>query len=366
MNVKYMLISNKLYKKTRNPNIDFIRVVGMFSIVIHHSLIHGGAFFKYPKNKEIRILNILCMWHVSSFGMISGILRNVHKISNLFYLWITVLFYSLLFYIIFEKFHISIINEKLLSNLFPVVYNKYWYFTSYFGIYPFIPFINSGISSLSQMEVKTYIYFIIGIFFIWTSMTIDSFRLCNGYSTITVLIFYIIGTYLGKYIFYTKYSLKYKYFILLVCLISFLISSILCYRFNLIMNPSNICKKIKNLFNIGIISFPMLIQVLSLIISVSQINFNKIISKIITFIGPLTFDIYLIHENEYIRSNYISKLFNNVSNSIKYIQIIVIKKSLYIYFVCIFIAYIRNFIFRILRIKNISKYFETTIFKLNN
>lgn len=359
-----MQLSNESNNKQRNPNIDFIRIIGMFSIVIHHSIIHNGLFIKFPNNKEIVLINILCMWHVGSFGIISGILRNTHKISNLIYLWIIVFFYSLLFYIIFEKLNILIVNEKLFSNIFPVAYNKYWYFTSYFGITPFIPFINSGISILSQEDIKIYIYFIIVIFFIWTSIAIDSFRLCNGYSTISLIIFYILGSYLGKYIFYKKYSIKYKYFICFLSIITYSFSSFLCYKFYFIMNPSNICKIFKNIFKVGIFSFPILIQVLSIVCIVSQINFPYIIRYIITFIGPLTFDIYLIHENEYIRGIYIANLFSNISDSMKNIPLLIIKKSLYTFFICIIISYIRNYIFRILYIKKISKYLECIIYKI--
>ena len=51
----------------------------------------------------------------------------------------------------------------------------------------------------------------------------------------------------------------------------------------------------------------MILQTLSIVIIISLIKFNQFISKIIAFVGPLIFDVYLIHENHYIR-NFIFKI----------------------------------------------------------
>ena len=113
----------------------------------------------------------------------------------------------------------------------------------------------------------------------------------------------------------------------------------------------------------------MLLQVISITIFISQIKFNNYISRIITFIGPLTFDIYLIHENPYIRSHYIRTSFNikrknNLNLFHTYLSII--KRGFFIFNICIFFAYIRNIIFRIVKIKNLCIKFEYIVTKLMN
>ena len=113
--------------------------------------------------------------------------------------------------------------------------------------------------------------------------------------------------------------------------------------------------KLKNLFLIRINSFPMIIQAFTIIIFIAQLKFNKYISKVITFIGPLTFDVYLIHENPYIRNIHIKNYFIKYPDNLNLINVYVIllKEVFYIFSVSIFIAYIRNIIFRILHIRNI-------------
>lgn len=356
-------------KSIRNPNIDFIRIAGMFAIVIDHLLFHGNAIKIYKKYKELQFLNILCMWHVCSFGIISGLVgSNSHRFSNLFYLWILAVFYSLLFYFIFNNLKIPIFNKNLIGNLFPVIFHKYWYFTCYFGSYPFFQFANSGISSISQIQVKKSIYFMIGIFIIWSSYYPDTFSQNNGHTPFSLLIFYIFGSYIGKYIFFIKHSIIYRILISALCFLLFMIISFSCYNINIgnsifLNNP-----KIKNIFRIEINSFPMVFQAFLIIFFVAQIKFDKYISKIITFIGPLTFDVYLIHENEYIRSNIIRKSFNNDSKdlNLSIILLIIVKKAIIIFNICIFIAYLRSIIFKIIKIKNISQNFEIIITKIIN
>ena len=99
--MKALPTSNSNNKRFRNPNIDFLRISGMIAIVIDHLLYHAGGFKKF-KYQELQLLNIICMWHVCSFAIVSGLVGNkTHKFSNLLYLWILVVFYSFLFYIKF-------------------------------------------------------------------------------------------------------------------------------------------------------------------------------------------------------------------------------------------------------------------------
>ena len=346
---------NKMNKNYRNPNIDLIRTLGMLAIMIDHLLYHGGGFGKF-KFIELQLLNILCMWHVCSFGIISGLVGNkTHKFSNLLYLWILVVFYSFIFFIRYNPYKTFMKFSIIINNLLPVLTGKYWYFRCYFGIYPFLPFINEGISRLNRIQIKKSIYFMFGIFIIWIQYYKDYFQQCNGRSPISLEIFYIFGAYIGKYVFYMKISIYYRFLICIICLFIFINISIFCYNINIKNSYPKIDPGIKRIFRIQINSFPMVIQTLSITLFVAQISFNKYISKFITFIGPLTFDVYLIHENSFVRRNYIK---NALNNSIKNITIInafffIFAKAIYIFFLCILLAYIRNIIFRILKIKNI-------------
>ena len=366
MENKPLLKNNK--EKIRNPNIDFIRIAGMFAIIVNHLLAHGRAYFIYTKYYQIHLLLIALMWHVSSFGLISGMVGiRTPKFSNLFYLWTMTVFYSVIFYIKYNK-QCNLKNyNKFITNIFPVIYKKYWYFTAYFGLYPFLPFVNAGISVLPRIVIKKIIYFIIGIFIIWPANNKDVFYQNLGYNTFSLLISSIFGAYIGKYIFYQKKQIISKIIICTFCLVIFTTITLFTFAINKNIFPQ-IPQKIRLIFRTRINSFSMYIQVFAFTIFVAQIKFNQIISKIITFIGPLTFDVYLIHENPYIRDIYIKNYFNKYSINLKLssVYFILFRKAFYIFNASIFIAYIRNIIFRIIYIRNISIKCEYLVTKIIN
>lgn len=61
---------------------------------------------------------------------------------------------------------------------------------------------------------------------------------------------------------------------------------------------------LKQIFVQRISSLPMILQSISVLLFLTQIKYNKYLAKIITFIGPLTFGIYLIHEHPFNKSIY--------------------------------------------------------------
>ena len=73
-----------------------MRILGMYAIIIDHILIHGKVLKKYKNYKGLYLLLTFCFWHVNSFALISGIVGyKTNKYSNIIYLWLHALFYSL-------------------------------------------------------------------------------------------------------------------------------------------------------------------------------------------------------------------------------------------------------------------------------
>ena len=145
----------------------------------------------------------------------------------------------------------------------------------------------------------------------------------QGYSSFSLLICYIFGAYRGKYLFYKKeqvFKVFSKILIYSLCLFIFISISLIPLAININMFPE-IIPKLKNLFSIRINSLPMIIQTFTIIIFIAQLNINKYISKVITFIGPLTFDVYLIHENPYIKNFRIRNYFIKYPDNLKLITL---------------------------------------------
>ena len=101
---------------------------------------------------------------VDCFGLISGIVGyKKYKFSNLIYIWINTSFYSSI--ISLYLYYINRMNCKnLILSFFPILINRHWYITAYFGLYLFIPLLNLGINDLNRKILRNLIIFYIFFF----------------------------------------------------------------------------------------------------------------------------------------------------------------------------------------------------------
>ena len=88
--------NNEQIKKVRNPGIDLVRLLTMYLIIVTHSLQFTNAYrLFYNHERILRIIQSCTDWNNNAFILISGIVGyKTNKYSNLLYLWIMVVFYS--------------------------------------------------------------------------------------------------------------------------------------------------------------------------------------------------------------------------------------------------------------------------------
>ena len=216
----------------------------------------------------------------------------------------------------------------------------------------YIPIANKGIAYLNKSELKICFSSILGIFVFW-----------NDIMNLKVDIFLVnfVGT--KKIIF---------------CFINFLIYIIISFLyyiiFNIKINSLNggfrlkLIIRLKQLLTENFDSNLKVIQSVSIIFVLLQINYNKYLGKIISFIGTLTFGVYLIHYNKYIKSDILCKLFKYEQNNIDPISVyrLFITKSLLIFIICLIIDYSRYYLFNLLKIRNICVILEKKILGILN
>jgi hypothetical protein len=150
------------------------------------------------------------------------------KYSNLLYIWLCVVFYSVsirYYYLKYKKG--AIVKGDLFKECFPIIYVRYWYCTSYFGMFMFLPAINKGIQYLNKSEFKLLVMSIYYIFIFWQTYInnkFDTFLFNGGHSSIWLACLYIIGAYIGKFnIIFTgikRYIFSFIYFFIFLMLCS--------------------------------------------------------------------------------------------------------------------------------------------------
>lgn len=340
----------------RNYGIDFLRIFCMINIINLHTnggtkLIHIDKNSK--KYKIIWKLETLSYFPVDCFGMISGIVGyKRYKFSNLIHLWMISLFYSISSSIYKYFFNHSIKN--LIFSFCPILIRYRWYMNAYFGMYLFLPFINQGIKNLNRKFYRNIVFFLIFFFSVY-SIVNQKFEfndynfLLNGFSSLWLIILYIIGGYFGKYIiFQRKYSFfDFLFYITLYLGVSFLSSEFYFKYLNTKYNQ----------ILINYLSPTILLQAISLIMLFSHINIkNKIAIRFIAFFAPLTFGVMFIHS---LLINVLSKWIKNFTTEYLFFKIYGL--SILLYFLSAIIDFFRFQLFKCFRIKKFCLFLEDKI-----
>ena len=174
-----------------------------------------------------------------------------------------------------------------------------------------------------------------------------------------LIILYIIGSYIGKYIIINKNKNNIFYFIFFILLYIFssLFSSEI--HFKLLERKSKIPK---NLF-INYLSPTMLLQAISLVMTFSRLEIkNKRMIKFISFFTPLTFSVQLIHTCLFQNA----KKFKFIMHFFHYIKRMksnllffkIYGFSILIYFLCSLIDYLRYILFKLIKVREFSLFIE--------
>ena len=370
---EFLLKPNRI----RNPGIDLGRILAMLAIIIQHIFTHGKGRQKYGHYKKANFLFNSLYLNISTFIFISGYVGyKTTKYSNLLYLWLCTLFYSIGIIKYYSIYKPHIYKKQIeLMDFFPVLTYKYWYFTTYFGMYLFLPVCNIGIENMNKSQMKIMIITLIGVYIVLKDYMIpnfDVFQMNGGYSVIWFLIFYSTGAYFGKFKENRGLIKKIVYNIIYIIIFYYTItySCIELPKIPIKTNNPTYKDKLFNFLKYVLVprinSLAIILETISLILFLTNINYNKYIAKIITFIGPLTFGVYLIHEHDIIRSNIIYHILNDCSSSLPEntaIKIILIK-ALKIFGICAIIDYLRNILFQICQIRKICILIEKLIFKI--
>jgi len=352
---------------SRNYGIDLLKIISMINIINLHINNHTAQLKLNPKNpkyKSVYLLHTFSFFPVNTFGFISGIIGyKKYKFVNIIYLWFEYLFYSVILSLFL--YYKSIANFKsIILSFFPLGIVRHWYANAYILMYLFLPFITISINLLDK---KLFFKIIICYFLIYSVYhTIIQLNINNtnfdfisgGYSSLWLLILYIVGGYLGKFVIN---CFSFSIFNILFILIYFIISFI---TFECTIND-----KIKNKFtNRALLKYfspTIVIQALSLIFFFSNLKItNKYLIKLILFLNPLNFNVTLIHARAfYFKIPIINKFYKFIkSMDSKYLFFKIYGSSILIYFICAFIDYFRYIIFKIFKIRNICNLIEKKIF----
>lgn len=344
-----------------NYGIDLLRIISMVAVIALHVLGHGGILRNASGlNFYIAwIIEVIAMPAVNCFVIISGYVgfRNekyAPKAKNIVSLWFTVVFYSFGITMLFWFLHPEALGIKdIVYSALPVSTNQYWFFMAYVVLFILSPLLNCFVHNTNKRTALITFVFIgvaLSIYpVVFTALQFDfadPFKLLEGYSFVWFAALYLIGAYIRKYQIQNNFTTA-----SLLCyivggyLISWFTKSFIGQKFVILGNNM-----------VSYISPTMLITAIALVCAFSKLKPGKIWVKLISFFAPVTFAIYLIHENRHFRHFAISGRFSSVAEMNPLLIVLIVFCVVFVVFViCSLIDKVRIFLFRLLRINCLSE-----------
>ncbi len=355
----------------RNYGIDFLKILSMLMIVVLHFFGHTSISTSLiPFSCQDIFVNFscsICFCAVNCYAMISGYvyINSKYKWTNMIMVWLQTLFYSLTISVAFMfVFKDAVGLKDIIKSAFPICENKYWYVSSYFGMFLFIPVINSGVNHLNSKQAKSLLMVLAIAVSIIPTWFKDVLYLNKGYSALWLIIMYIFGACIAKFDFFSKSKKKYIMLALFVSVAIVFVYKLLCEFFS---KGHNSVSKILTVLlqNINVCSYTSLFAVVlavSFLVLFKGMKFNGFSIRVISFFAPLTFGVYLIHDNELIRNNVLKNSFASLAdlNPVGFVCAS-LGCVFAIFIICSLIDFIRKKIFDILKFKSLVNFVENKL-----
>lgn len=141
---------NKIVK-LRNSNFEALRIISMLMIILHHFVVHS---YYHPIINNTNFVNDFVIFFFRSggklgvvlFTMITGyfMIYSRANIKKLLLLEGQVLFTSIVIFIVFVFYNNDLFTIKNVVQYFlPNINKTFWFFSGYFVLYLFMPYINN-------------------------------------------------------------------------------------------------------------------------------------------------------------------------------------------------------------------------------
>ena len=322
----------------------------MFFVTVLHTFGHGGILQNSTgiKYDFVYLFEIIAYCAVNCYAIISGFVmysneEKTYRYSKYITMWLQVFFYSfgitLVTFIIKGSEAVSL--KELIRYSLPVITKRYWYFSAYTGVFFFVPLLNKLARTLSKRQFTGAIILLFVIFGCVGRLK-DPFYFNNGYSAAWLVVLYLFGAWIKKFDIASKIKNRYA-------LIVFIASVLITWLFKIFSPVLN------NLF-ISYMSPTIILNAICLVIIFSKLHIGSTAQRIIKFLSPAAFGVYIIHEHGIVKTSFIVDKFIWICEfNWLIIPIIALGCAMGIFVVCISIEKIRLTLFKCLRINQIAE-----------
>ena len=300
-------------REERQSNTELLRIFSILIIIGHHFALYNGL----TECTDINFVNRIWMQFlllsgklgVSLFVLISGfflIEMPKLKVEKLLKLWLQIFTYSILAYLVYTVIFVSVTGEnpfrisELFKNCFPLIYQNWWFASTYFVLYLFSPFLNIFLTSLNKKQYQRLLVLASACWCLIPTLFGKAFE-CNHLLWFFYL--YSIAGYIRRYDVIKAVPFSGNKCIIGALLIAFAV--LICLdRVKVLFLKLSDYQTEYSYFDgeNGEQRLMLLIMMVSLLLFMGFQKLKIRNNRVINHLSSATFGIYLFHDNPYIRS----------------------------------------------------------------
>ena len=336
--------------KERHLGIELLRVLSMGMIVLHHLLTWGGLLFAFPKlsatDTALRLLNAFANCAVNVYALITGYVGSRLRPARLLRQWLQVVFTGLAATLAASLFA-PVDGSLFLKALLPVSLEEYWYFSAFFGLMLLTPLLNAALNGLSKRQMGLSL---MGCVFLFSLMLPSNtvLRLNGGYHVGWLCVLYLLGGWLRRYAAleerngWQKPALTYVLCVLLAWGWEI---------FALWHGRKGVSLPLHSEWLLDYSSPAMALAAVCLLALFARMRPRGCVGRLATWAGPLTFGVYLIHDNPALRESLLKMRLESFNQLPFYLlPAAVLAAWLAVYGVSLVLEQLRTKLFTLLRV----------------
>lgn len=352
-------------KTERNLGVELLRLVSMMMILTIHILNHGKLLVIFDGYSRVLLylLQAAGVVAVNLYALTTGYvyINSKHRWNKLLMLWLQVSFYAVGICVFGFLCNKDISTRTFLTAFFPITSNLYWYVSSYFLLFCFIPFLNKGLHALSkrQFQKLLLIGFVLFCSISWVGDFLDylPFSVNSGYSPIWLAYLYCLGAYIK--INSTDFATHGKRIYLSVYLLCTLLTWGSRYVLQFISRALLGEIVFEKIF-FSYLSPTVVIGATALFLFFINLSIKK--GELLKIVAPCTFGVYLIHENPIIRTVLIEGGMSRCSempflSACGYMLLF----ALVVFAACLLVDFLRGKLFWLLHIPQLCSWIELRV-----
>lgn len=335
----------------RNYGIDLLRIVTMTMVVVLH--ISSQAIVpnvpRYSCAYSIAMaLESLTYCAVNVFAMITGYvcLGKKLRLSRLSSIWIQAVFYFFVIYIIAGAVTGSSGIADAFARIYPVKMNNYWYLDAYIVLFFTMPLLNAIVENVNKKTHLLSMIFIAVIAQAGPTLCPVVWPFQGGYVAAWLVALYLFGAY------YRKYGLSglRKSVLLLIFLAAAASMFFSDFALRYVSADSAAARLLTGTF-LRYTSLACVAESVALFNLFAGFRITgKSAVRIISFLSPASFAVYLIHTHPYVFVNCIPGFSAVLGCRLRFVPFVITGCAAAVYLACAAAEHIRALLFRYLRI----------------